>query len=115
MSCDRCQYYSGNPHLLCAVHPIELLGDRCPDFQEGVALSNNEELWTPEGMAWYGDDFIAIASIELEWGEAMIDYPRTHPYWTGQCPLCKAHFSLDNPPVHYDCDRCGWIDDYSCP
>lgn len=31
--CDRCGFYSGDPHLLCAVHPDGPGGDRCPDFE----------------------------------------------------------------------------------
>ncbi|MEB3828335.1 DUF4278 domain-containing protein [Phormidium sp. CCY1219] len=31
--CDRCRFYSGDPHLLCAVHPDGPGGDRCPDFE----------------------------------------------------------------------------------
>ncbi|MEO0804634.1 MAG: hypothetical protein AAFY57_20595 [Cyanobacteria bacterium J06642_2] len=115
MSCDRCHYYTANPYLLCAVHPVELIGERCPDFIEGKAIPDEEELWTPEGMAWYGDDLIAIASIWAEVSDAEIEYPPSHPYWTGACPQCKAPFSFDDPPIHYDCDRCGWMDVYSCP
>jgi hypothetical protein len=31
--CDRCQFYSGNPHLLCAVHPQGPPAKSCPDFR----------------------------------------------------------------------------------
>ncbi len=31
--CDRCHFYSGDPHLLCAVHPHGANAENCPDFR----------------------------------------------------------------------------------
>jgi hypothetical protein len=35
----------------------------------------------------------------------------THPLITGRCPQCQFEFPCDDPPIHWDCSRCGWIDD----
>ncbi len=32
-ACDRCHFYSGDPHLLCAVHPQGPNSENCPDFR----------------------------------------------------------------------------------
>ena len=35
-----------------------------------------------------------------------------HPIITGKCPQCQYKFLEDNPPeAHWDCPKCGWIDD----
>lgn len=37
--CDRCQFYSRDPHLLCAVHPHGPSAEHCPDFELDPNLS----------------------------------------------------------------------------
>jgi hypothetical protein len=31
--CEHCHFYSGNPHLVCAVHPQGSTTPGCPDFR----------------------------------------------------------------------------------
>ena len=36
---------------------------------------------------------------------------RNHPFFTGRCPQCSHAFTqLNPPPVYWDCDQCGWVD-----
>ncbi len=37
---------------------------------------------------------------------------KAHPFFTGQCPQCGHTFDIkDSPPIYWDCNHCGWIDD----
>ena len=37
-----------------------------------------------------------------------------HPFFTGVCPSCHHGYSgLENPPLFWDCQACGWQDDLS--
>lgn len=37
-----------------------------------------------------------------------------HPFFTGVCPRCHHGYSnLENPPLFWDCQACGWKDDLS--
>lgn len=36
--CDRCHFYSGDPHLLCAVHPQGPNAEGCPDFRLNLQM-----------------------------------------------------------------------------
>ena len=36
----------------------------------------------------------------------------THPMFTGRCPNCEIPMLQTEPPrLHWDCERCGWVDD----
>jgi hypothetical protein len=36
----------------------------------------------------------------------------THPLFTGRCPQCEMTYpKYEQPPVHWDCPECGWMDD----
>jgi hypothetical protein len=41
--CDRCLLYSHDPHLICAVHPNGVDGDRCLDFGPNSNIEEKEE------------------------------------------------------------------------
>jgi len=109
--CDRCQFYSHNPHLVCAVHPDGVEEKHCLDFRQKLGSSSNEELWCPQGYSWYGDELIPDCPPRLTTEEQLylLDY---HPLFTGCCPQCRYVFSEPNPSkVHWDCPECGWVDD----
>lgn len=72
---------------------------------------DDEELWAPEGYSFYGGELIPHKPSRHTPQEqlAILD---THPFFTGRCPKCSYQFDRKNPPaVHWDCPRCGWIDD----
>jgi len=45
--CDRCQFYSNSPHLVCAVHPSGVEND-CLDYRLNPTYIF-EEQWCPDG------------------------------------------------------------------
>jgi len=96
--CDRCSLYAHNPHLVCAVHPNGIDGDRCLDFR----LDSNakvEEQWSPQGYSWYGGELIPNRPSRYT-AQEQIKILDTHPFFTGVCPQCKHKFDQDNLPVH---------------
>lgn len=108
--CDRCQLYAHNPHLVCAVHPMGVDRDECPDFQADPGAVP-EELWEPVGASYYNGELIlqpepCLSQIEqlrlLDW----------HPMFTGRCPACEMPI-LQTYPLrsHWACAGCGWKDD----
>lgn len=106
--CDRCQLYAHNPHLVCAVHPSGVSGDRCLDFR----LNPNaepEENWEPEGASYYNGELILHCPRLTR--EQQLELLDSHPLFTGVCPRCSYRFPQASQAVHYDCPRCGWIDD----
>ncbi|MEA5578673.1 hypothetical protein [Anabaena sp. UHCC 0451] len=105
--CNRCLFYSHNPHLVCAVHPHGVTGDSCLDFREDP---NAEELWQPEGATYYNGELI-LQPPQLT-TEHQLELLETHPLFTGTCPQCGAFFNRDYVSrVHWDCDICNWKDD----
>jgi hypothetical protein len=34
-----------------------------------------------------------------------------HPIITGKCPRCQYEFLKTEALIHYDCPKCGWMDD----
>jgi hypothetical protein len=39
---------------------------------------------------------------------------KKHPFFTGKCPRCGTpYIQQDFPPVYWDCQACGWMDDPS--
>ena len=108
--CDRCLLYAHNPHLICAVHPNGVDTDRCLDFRPDPNAAE-EELWSPQGYSFYGDELIPNKPSRYT-PEEQLEILDNHPFFTGVCPQCGHEFDLKNPPlVHWDCDRCGWMDD----
>lgn len=107
--CNHCLLYSHNPHLVCAVHPYGV-DDSCLDFR----LDPNaepEELWEPEGASYYDGELILQPKQHLT-TEEKLQLLDTHPMFTGCCPSCDYQFPSHIPElVHFDCPRCGWIDD----
>jgi hypothetical protein len=108
--CDRCLLYAKSPHLVCAIHPSGVQTENCPDFRANPNIQS-EELWTPEGYYWYGEELIPYKRSRLT-QEDRLQIAKTHPFFTGICSKCGYNFDLNNPPlVHWDCPQCGWIDD----
>ena len=107
--CDRCSLYAHNPHLVCAVHPSGVETDKCLDFRPDPNIKT-EELWSPQGYSWYGDELISDRSSRYSQSEQtqILD---NHPFFTGVCPRCRYKFDEDNLPIHYDCPNCSWVDD----
>ncbi|HEY9663829.1 MAG TPA: hypothetical protein V6C65_35725 [Allocoleopsis sp.] len=108
--CGRCSLYARNPHLVCAVHPTGVEGDRCPDFELDPTLES-EELWHPVGAAYYNGELILQPEprLNLEQQLALLDW---HPLFTGRCPQCEQPIACHDPvQVHWDCPQCGWRDD----
>ncbi|MFG6105409.1 hypothetical protein U2F10_24355 [Leptothoe sp. EHU-05/26/07-4] len=50
-----------------------------------------------------------VVRYTLEQQLALLDW---HPIFTGRCPNCEMPILQTQPPrVHWDCDRCEWMDD----
>ena len=108
--CTRCFLYAHNPHLVCAVHPEGVNTDSCIDFRPDTN-AEREEQWSPQGYSWYGDELIANRPSRYT-SEEQLEMLDNHPMFTGFCPRCGHEFDQRNPPaVHWDCPRCGWMDD----
>ena len=108
--CDRCSLYAHNPHLVCAVHPSGVEGDRCLDFRLDPNFKA-EEQWAPEGYSWYDGELIPNRPSRYT-AEEQLEILDNHPFFTGVCPQCGHEFDKSNPPlVHFDCPSCGWVDD----
>jgi hypothetical protein len=107
--CNRCQLYSHDPHLVCAVHPTGPQDDNCLDFREDPN-AGSVELWEPEGASYYNGELILQPRQQLT-REQQLELLDTHPMFTGRCPSCGALFNNDyTARVHWDCE-CGWMDD----
>ena len=76
--------------------PDGVMGDRCLDWRP--IPQNDEDIRLPPKRH--------LSPLEQEY---LLD---THPLFTGHCPQCGAAMPMtDPPPLHWDCDRCGWKDD----
>ncbi len=107
--CDRCLLCAKSPHLVCAVHPSGVDTSTCPDFRADPNVEQSEELWSPEGYYWYGEELIPYRQRLTQ--EERIHIYETHPFFTGVCPRCGYNnFDSNNPPRYWDCPQCGWID-----
>ena len=107
--CDRCSLYARNPQLVCGVHPFGVDTDSCLDFRPDPNIQE-EEQWSPSGYSWYGDELIPNKPSRYT-SEEQLEILDNHPFFTGVCPECRHKFDKDNPPVHFDCPVCGFIDD----
>jgi hypothetical protein len=109
--CNRCLLYAHNPHLICAVHPMGVEGEICPDFQLDPDAPT-KELWEPVGASYYNGELILQPETRLTQAEQLrlLDW---HPVFTGRCPECEMPIIQTYPPrVHWDCLACGWRDDW---
>ena len=106
----RCLLYARNPHLVCAVHPASPNTNTCIDFRENPD-AEPDELWEPEGASYYNGEL--ILQPRQRWTpEQQLELLDTHPLFIGRCPQCKMTYpEYEQPPVHWDCAACGWMDD----
>ena len=97
--------------------PDGVMGDRCLDWRpipqndEDIRFYSPDEQWEPEGASYYNGELILPPKRQRSplGQEYLLD---THPLFTGHCPQCGAAMPMtDPPPLHWDCDRCGWKDD----
>ncbi|WP_035800740.1 hypothetical protein [Crocosphaera chwakensis] len=135
--CDRCLFYSHNPHLICPVHPYGVHENYCLDFRQDPNKEEIlEEVWSPEGYTFdnngdlqpvtnddddnhpdgyilnYYDEELVVTKPSPYTQEELLELVDYHPIFTGLCPECKHKFNKKNPPlIHWDCPNCGWIDD----
>jgi hypothetical protein len=130
--CDRCQFYSQDYQIVCAVHPGGPASDTCLDFCPdpqlegkqfvdflgiGEAYENpysndpNQEQWEPEAASYYNGEL--ILQPRQRWTQQQqLELLDWHPMFTGRCPSCGASFDRDwSARVHWDCQECGWMDD----
>ncbi|AFZ56857.1 hypothetical protein H6G54_02840 [Anabaena cylindrica FACHB-243] len=81
--CNRCLFYSHNPHLICSVHPSGVESDNCIDFRENIS-AEVEEQWQPEGVSYYNGELILQPfPLTIEQQLEILD---THPMFIGFCP-----------------------------
>ncbi|MEP0755198.1 hypothetical protein NDA03_23560 [Trichocoleus sp. Lan] len=104
------------------MHPTGPNSDRCLDFRPAAELEEPDELWAPPGTRFVNADLLLerptydgepVPMLEQRFTPAekleLLDY---HPMFTGRCPCCEMPFEMKKPPsVHWDCSRCGWVDD----
>jgi hypothetical protein len=106
--CDRCEHYSGyegEVFLVCAMHPAGPEEAPCPDWELV------EDDWFPSGAAYIDGELVLTQAHFLEACERNIEI-MIHPRHTWRCPECGFEFDRSQPPpMHWDCDRCGWMDD----
>ncbi len=101
--CDRCLFFSRDPHLICAVHPLGVNTSNCPDFRQDPNKKEEQELWSPEGYTFYDGELIPNRPSRLT-PEEQLEILDSHPLFTGVCPQCGYRFNLNNPPkIHWDC------------
>ena len=119
--CDRCQFYAHSCDFVCAVHPFGIDSDACLDFRPDPNV-DADELWEPEGARFINGELVierepfyydcsAPVSNYLT-PEEKLELLDTHPLFTGRCPRCEMPYPrYEKPPVHWDCNQCGWVDD----
>jgi hypothetical protein len=108
--CDRCANFSGyegNSFLVCAMHPAGPSEAPCPDWD----LVENDGWFLFAEADVDGEQVLAQASL-LEACDRNIEI-MIHPSLSGRCPDCGFEFDRRQPPLHWDCDICGWMDDSS--
>jgi hypothetical protein len=115
--CDRCRFYARSPYLVCADHPAGVEEDICSDFALDVETPDDEatawygERWHPEGASYYGGELV-LDPARVRSQDEQLHLLDTHPLFTGRCPNCEMPLLQTDPPrVHWDCRRCGWVDD----
>ena len=110
--CDSCQFYSQNPHIICAIHPFGIDEDKCLDFRPDPNIQpSDEELWSPEGYSFYNGELIKNPQPKYT-REQQLEILDFHPIFTGVCPRCSYKYPTDTKPKEYSmCPECGWVDD----
>lgn len=107
--CDRCQRYSKNPHLVCAIHPIGPDSDSCLDFAPNAGAIT-QEIPEPVGASFYSGALVPNTQRHLSRQE-QLELLDTHPLFTGMCPQCGYEMNEQNRSrSEWHCDRCGWND-----
>ncbi len=108
--CSRCRFNFHNPYLVCHDYPAGPPGDNCQHFAPEPDATP-DELWELEAASYYNGEL--ILQPRQHWTrEEQLELLDTHPLFTGKCLKCGYQFSPDNPPeVHWDCPKCGWVDD----
>lgn len=133
---DSCLDFRPDPDLE-GKHFVDFLGlGEQPRDDESYSnpfdLDPDEEQWEPEGARFINGELVIERVSEAQGQEERSFYngeeiiqPRQrwtpeeqlqlldwHPMFTGRCPHCERPFpKSDKPPVHWDCNECGWIDD----
>lgn len=80
-------------------------------FSNPFDLGPDEELWQPEGAAYYAGELIVQPRQHLT-PEEQLWLLDNHPLFTGKCPQCGYQFDRDyTARVHWDCPECSWMDD----
>lgn len=108
--CNRCQFYSHQFYLICAVHPDGVEGSTCLDFraESTSSTSEEEELWAPDGYSYYNGELVPnprpLTTAERE------EILSHHPLFTDVCPSCGHRYERYPLPATWDCPNCGWLD-----
>ncbi len=113
--CNRCQFYSRDYRLLCAVHPYGPDGDTCQDFIQNSEyprrqLVDSLSVWQEtETSAHYArGETMQLQMHQTRAG--VLERFVSHPMFTGQCPECAAEMERDGRDVvRWNCE-CGWTD-----
>jgi hypothetical protein len=106
--CEKCLFNTHNPHLPCTVHATGVTGNSCLDFRPDHR-AEPQELWEPEGAGFYDGELILQPAMVRS--ERQLELLNWHPLFTGRCPNCETPIACTEPPVHWDCSHCGWLDD----
>lgn len=104
-SCNSCYYYAHSEYLVCANYPQGNDANSCADYRVNPRYS---EQWCPDGYYYY--DGQLYKNPEPKSVNEQLWLLDNHPLFTGKCPNCGYQFEEDNL-VHWDCPKCGWIDD----
>lgn len=101
--CDRCQFYSNNPYLICALHPDGVTTDNCDDYSSNYNPTDNlEEQWCPDGYVYYDEELIKLPDKPNR--ERQLWLWDNHPAFTGICGNCGYHYPLH--PTSWHCPEC---------
>ncbi len=107
--CDSCQFYSNNPHLVCAIHPDGVTSMICMDYRRNPDYIE-PELWCPEGYTYYDGELIKLPERKSK--ELQLWILEHHPCFTGRCPECGYEYN-QRLEEYWDCPSCGWVDELS--
>jgi hypothetical protein len=106
--CNRCgnfSGYEGDEFLVCGIHPTGPSETPCPDWD----LVEDDGWFLADEADVDGELVLAQADL-LEILERNIEI-MLYPKLIGRCPECGFEFDRYQPPVHWDCEICGWMND----